>query len=72
MREGWPYDNTGIRAYCEMCGVVPVYLETFRKDDLNPYPNADLVCTNCALVLMTFQADEEGILQFIPLVNKEE
>ena len=50
-----------VKLYCEQCeGFQPVEIEPLRRDDLNPMPWGDIVCSVCHLVIATMTADEPG------------
>lgn len=60
-----------IKFYCSSCQKnQPVIIEEFKKDQLNGEKIwADVVCSQCHLVLISLEADEPGIFNFV-LVEK--
>jgi len=50
-----------IKFYCEHCEKFqPVETEPVQRDDLNPVPWGDILCSVCHLVIATMTADEPG------------
>ena len=59
-------NKTMIKFHCNVCNQhQPVILEPLRKDELNPKPWGDVVCAECYLVIATYSAENEGVLQYI-------
>ena len=50
-----------IKFYCEHCEKFqPVEIEPVQRDNLNPVPWGDILCSVCHLVIATMAADEPG------------
>ena len=52
-------DMEKLKAYCETCGVQPIYPLKLRKDRLNIDAWCDIVCTKCNLSIATLSCEEE-------------
>ena len=58
-------NNIGIEVYCPECeDFVPAQWESIQPDAGNAFPWGDVVCTKCAMVLLTIRAHIPGSLVF--------